>query len=349
MIRKLVNSSLAVIALLGLAGSVQAADLSAKVNGRTRTWIENKAVKDSTTTTQALAEGRLGADVTAVVDGWTITLFQNLDLDSDEGKTNPTIREQKITVANDSLAFTLGRFYPYGVTKGLAYGVGAVADSASFWIGENVPTATLTDHAALNITKLGLTLLVGLNAYEDATSDGGNRNETMIGAIYGNSFGAIDLGVEVLSASSAIDEKNSGAVKDGKYDGMTFSALAIGLGYHISEITGIALNYESNTRKDGNDGAEEVKVTIAEVWFDLGFNESTGVSLGYGSRATDDGSDNLKTDTLVSVLFKKSLGPLAFHAGYLASTEKDDDIDAGTGEETDASVTTVALGMEFVF
>ncbi|MFH2132845.1 MAG: hypothetical protein ABIK68_20880 [bacterium] len=322
---------------------VAASAISATVNGRTRVWLEQVGVKNSTTTMQMKADGRFGASISAEGGGWTATAFQNMDLDSDDGNASPTIREQTVTLGNATMDITLGRFTPYGVTKGMAYSIGPVSDSASFWVGENVPTTDVTDHLTLGLKNVGLTFIVGMNNYNDSTTVGDARNETMLGAVYNKTFGPVDLGVEVLSASAKVDDKDADAVKNGAYDGQAYSALALGVGYAISDTVGLAFNYENNSNKAGTSGAKADKNTIMELWLDLGLNDTSGISVSYSSKTNDNGSANKGQYTLVSVSYLKQIGIANVFANYLGTTSKDDDT------ALDSTTTTVALGMEIDF
>jgi len=343
MSKSIIKNSLIVAMACSMSTPVFAADVSATVNGRVRTWLESVAVKDSTNTMQIKADGRLGASISAASDGWTVTVFQDMDLDSDDGEASPTIGEQKITLGNDSLDITLGRFSPYGVTKGMTYGVGAVADNASYWVGENVPTTDVTDHLTIGLKDVGLTVIVGLNNYHTADSTTDARNETVIGAVYGKQFGAVDLGVQYLSIGSKVDQEDTNGTVNGAEDGRVFSALALGLGYAISDTMGVAFNYESNSNTAGDAGAEADKNSIMELWFDLGFDDTSGISVGYASKTNDDGSANKVQSNLISLSYLKQLGIASLYANYLTATDKDDD------GALDTATTSVAAGMQVDF
>lgn len=325
-----------------MSAPVLAADVAATVNGRTRTWLESVAIKDETSTMQVKADGRLGGSISAASGSWTVTAFQDMDLDSDDGEASPTIGEQKVTLGNGDLDITLGRFSPYGVSKGMAYAIGPISDNAAFWVGENPPTTDLTDHLTVDLKEIGLTVIVGLNNYNmDETGDA--RNETVIGAIYEKGFGSVDLAVEFISAGSAVDEKDADAVKGGAYDGAAFSALALGVGYAVSDKIGVALNYESSSNTAGTSGAVAEKSTIVELWFDMGFDDTSGISVGYATKTDDDGSANKGQSSLMSLVFPKQLGIAVLYFNYLVGTAKDDDT------ATDTGTTTVAAGMEVKF
>ncbi|MBT4088790.1 MAG: hypothetical protein HN580_19205 [Deltaproteobacteria bacterium] len=343
MFRRDLIKCLIVAMVCSMSVPVNAADISARINGRTRAWLENVAIKDGPSTTQIKADGRLGADIKAVSGSWTVTAYQDIDLDSDESQASPTIGEQKITLGTDNLDITLGRFSPYGVTKGMKYAIGPISDVASFWVGENLPTTDFTDHMVANLKDVGLKLIVGLNNYHAADSTTDARNEIVAAAVFGKEVGPVDLGVEVISASTTIDEKDSNAVKNGTYDGQIFSALALGIGYTISKTISVAFNFESNSNTAGTTGAEADKNSIMEIWFDFGLDDTSGISIGYGTKANDNGSANKGQSTLLSLSYLKRLGIAGLYANYLAATEKDDDT------ATDTATTTVAAGLKINF
>jgi hypothetical protein len=346
MLKRILKNCLLVVLASSINAPVIAADISATVNGRTRAWLESVAVKDGSSTMQMKADGRLGGSVSAESGSWTTTAFQNMDLDSDAGNAGPTILDQKITLGNDSLDITLGRFSPYGVSKGMAYAVGPISDDAAFWVGENVPTTDVTNHLTVDVKELGLTVIYALNNYGDAGNDA--RNETMIGAVYGKVFGTVDLAVEVLSASSAIDEKDKDATKGGDYDGAAFGSLALGVGYAISNKMGVAINYESNSNTAGTSGAKADKNSIIELWFDLGFDDISGISVGYATKVNDKESANVGQSTLISLAFLIRLGIANLYTNFLSITEKDDD-DDDDDDGVDDAVTNVAAGIEVNF
>jgi len=331
-----------VVAMVGaMAAPVMAADLNATVNGRTRTWLESVAVKDGGSTMQFKADGRLGASVSATSGEWTVTAFQNVDIDSDSDKASPTIREQYITIGNETMDITLGRTAPYGISKGMTYTAGPIYNA--YWIGENVPTTDVTDHLIVNLKEVGLTVILGMNDYNEADATGDARSETLVGLVYGKQFGAIDFAVEYLSASSKVDEYAADGQVDGAYDGGKFSALALGVDYAISETMDVALNYESNSATAGNDGAEADKNTAMELWFSMGLGGDSGVSVGYTTVSSDDGSAEKGTKTITNLAYLNKVGIASLYANYLIETEKDDD------DATDTSVTTIAVGAAVYF
>ncbi len=342
MLKRMLKNYLIVATACSVSAPVIAADVAATVNGRVRTWVEQVAVKDSTSTMQMKADGRFGASLSATSGAWTVTAFQNMDLDSDTDATsdavNPTILEQKITLENESVAITLGHSAPYGVSKGMAYGVGPIY--SGWWVGETLQTTDVADHLLVGLKDVGLTVILGLNNYDSGTTN--VRNETVTGLQYGNTFGAVDLGVQYISSSSKVDSVGVGTV-DGAYDGQKFSALALGVGYAISDKMGVAFNYESNSKTDGTAGAEADKNTMMELWFDLGLSDASGVSIGAGTATNDNGTANKGAKTHTNLTYSNKVGIADLWASYLATTEKDDDT------ATDTGTTTVAAGMRVEF
>lgn len=331
-----------------LIPSAVAADFKATANGRTRTWLENVAVKDGTTTMQFKADGRIGVDLSVKSDGWTVGIFQDMDLDSDEGKASPTIGEQYVNVGTDNVGVQLGHFSPYGVTKGMTYAIGPISDSASYWVGENLPTTDLTDHLTVELKNVGLVAIVGLNKYGTDSAD--NYSETVLGAAYGKEFGTLDLGVEAISASTRIDEKDvNAAPADGEFDGKAFSMLALGIGYGLSDTMGVAFNYEGATTASGDDSVDDVKTRIMEVWFDLSLDDVSGISVGYGMKTTDDGTSEKTLGTLTSLNYLRELGIAGIFVNYLIATEKDDDGTPSAPAVIDSTTTTLAAGLEVNF
>ncbi len=342
MLRRMFKNCLIVAMACSVGAPVFAADVSAKVNGRIRTWLEQVAVKDGTSTMQIKADGRLGGTLSATSGSWKVTAFQNMDLDSDAGKTNPTIRDQKITLGNESMDLTLGRFMPWGVTKGIAYGVGPLYDS--YWNGENV-LHDRQDHLSVSLKDVGLTVIVGLNNINDSATTGDAHNETTIGAVYGKVFGPVDLGVQYTTTSNKIDEKDSDSTTGGDEDGRAFNLMAVGVGYAISDKMGAAFNYESSSNTAGSAGAKAGKNTSMEFWFDLGLDDTSGVSIGYGTATYDngDGSADKNVQTMTNLTYSNKIGIADLYASYKATTEKEDD--AGT----DTASNTVGAGLRVNF
>jgi len=340
MLRYIVKSCLVAAMAVAMAAPVMAVE--AKVSGRTRTWLEQAAVKDSTTTMQFKADGRLAASISGKAGDYTVTAFQDFNIDSDANATSPTIRFQKVTLDNDSFGVSLGYFSPYGVTRGMKYAPDVIANA--YWVGENLMTTDVADHLTVDLKSAGLTAILAMNNYKN--SDGTTkdaRNETILGAIYSGQFGPVDLGVEVLSGSAKIDEKDSQALKSGQYDGQSFNAVALGVGYGISETMGIALNYESNSKQSGVSGSTAEKNSIMELWFDLGLGNETGISVGYGMKDYDNGSPNKTKSTMTNLTYAKTMGMATIFASYNGTTEKDDDT------STDTATTTVGAGVVVVF
>jgi hypothetical protein len=344
MLKRMLKSCMVVAMVGAMAAPVMAADVAATVNGRTRTWVESVAVKDGGSTMQMKADGRLGASVSATSGAWTVTAFQNMDLDSDSDNANPTIRDQKITIGNETMDITLGRFSPYGISKGMTYAAGPIYNA--YWIGENVPTTDVTDHLTVSLKEIGLTAILGLNTY-DAGNATDERDEMMVGVVYGKQFGAVDLAVEYLSASSKVDEY--GGEVDGQYDGAKFSAMALGVDFAISETMDVALNYESNSSTSGIDGADADKNTAMELWFSMGLGDGSGVSLGYTTVSSDDGTEEKGASTIMNVAYSAKLGIATLYANYLAETVKDDDGSASDPTPVDSTTTTMAFGAEVNF
>lgn len=343
MVKKLFKRCLMVSMACALSSSAMAADVNVNFEGRVRSWLESVAVKDSTSTTQMKADSRIGASVSTEAGSWKVSVFQNMDMSTAGNVTAPAIRDQKITLENDSMAITAGRFSPYGVTKGMAYTAGDTGDNGSFWVGENLLTTDRTNHVTVALKDIGLTAILGINNY-NTSAVGDARNETVLGAVYGLTMGAIDLGAEVITASSAIDEKDADAVKGGAYDGQSFLATAIGVGYTINEKMGAAFNFETNSKTDGTAGATAATNTILEFWFDMGLDDTSGISVGYGSKSLDDGSANKTAYSLMSLSYKKTMGIADVYATYLSSTEKDDD-----APSVDTATTTITVGMTASF
>jgi hypothetical protein len=340
MLNQLIRNCLAVAVACSIGAPVIAADISVDINGRTRAWLENVAVKDGTKTMQFKADGRLGAGVSAKSGSWTVTAFQNFDIDSDAGGNTPTIREQNIMLSDQTLDITLGRLSPYGITKGMKYAVGPLA--GSYWVGETVLSDDVADHLVVGVKDIGLKLILGLNHY-DTTTVGDARDETLLGAVFGRTSGPLDLSVEYLTANTKIDGNDGDAVKDGVYDGQTFNALALSAAYSISKKMSVALNLENNTKRDGNAGAEENKNAIIELWFDMGLSDTSGISIGYGTKSTDDGSVNKTNRTMINLAYAKTVGIADLYANYVATTEKDDDLTGGA--KTDNAATTIGAGI----
>ena len=350
MLRRIQKIVMIVAVSCSLSAPVFAADVAATVNGRVRSWLEQVAVKDGTSNMQMKADGRIGASISATKGSWTATAFQNMDLDSDAGVASPTILEQKITLGNESIDVTLGRSAPYGVSKGMAYGVGPIY--GGWWVGETLQTTDVADHLIVTLKGVGLTAIVGMNYYDSADSTNDARNETVTGLVFDNTFGVVELGVEFIYSSSKVDAKDTNGVRaanGGSYDGQKFSALALGIGFAITDKMGVAINLESNSKTDGTVGAKADKNTMAELWFDLGIGDASGISVGAGTATNDDGSTNKATSTHTNLTGSIKIGIADLWASYLATTRKDDDIDATTGTATDTATITVAAGLRVVF
>ncbi|MBU2645993.1 hypothetical protein KKI24_14905 [bacterium] len=150
------------------------------------------------------------------------------------------------------------------------------------------------------------------------------------------------LSIWVLNIS-LLNPRSIQSVKKGSYDGQAFSALALGVGYAITDKVGLAFNYENNSNKAGTSGAKEDKNTIMELWLDLGLDDTSGISISYSSKTNDNGSANKGKYSLMSVSYLKQIGIANVFANYLGTTSKDDDT------ALDSTTTTVALGMEIDF
>ncbi len=358
MLKNIVKSCLITAMVCSMSAPVIAADVAATVNGRTRTWLENTAVKDGAKTMQFKADGRLGASVSAKSGAWTATAFQNMDLDSDAGTASPTIREQKISLENDAVSVTIGRFSPYGVSKGMAYVYGATYDS--YWAGENMLTTDIADHLTVGLKDVGLTLIVGMNNYRADVSDPVDGtvdpyNETVMGASFSKAFGPLDLAVQYATAQTKIDDKDSDydatgdAGKDSFWDGASYTNAALGVGFAINDKMGVAFNYEATNKKSGVSGADAIKTSVMELWFDVGLDDTMGISIGYGMKQTKDSSSKKTNATMTNATFSKTLGIAALYLSYQATTEKDDDIVVATGKKTDAGTSATAAGIEISF
>ncbi len=352
MLKNLLKSCLAVAMIGAMAAPTFAADVKTAVNGRVQTVLVNEAVKDGTTTTEMLADGRFGGSAEAKVGAWTVSAFINTDLvmDEDGNDESVIVRDQKITFENEALKITAGRFSPWGVTAGgWDYNGGYMAGQINntYWVGENMATDR-KNHVQVGVKSVGVNVVLGMNHVDsaDATMDAHNR--TTIGLIYSGTFGPLSVGAQFVSDTNAIDEEDSDATTDGEYDGGAYSSMALGVKYAITDGMAVSFDYESGSDKAGN--ADDATTTaIMELLFDMALDKNSGVSFGYSTKSTDDGSENIKQETRMNLAYSVVIGPARIFASYFSETAKDDDIDADTGEKTDSSTSKVGFGAKYEF
>jgi hypothetical protein len=301
-------------------------------NGRVRGSVVQTSVKDGGSVLNFESDARLGGHVSGEAGSYTATGYVELEIDyRDDSATHRTnVRDLRVELKNDSMCIRLGRQYPYGIAKGMAWAYGNIYDS--YWAGESVNNGR-ADYLKVGLTDLGLNVILGMNNYNAATDTTDDQyQETTFGVVFSKGFGALSLAVEYNSQSRAIDKEYQDATEKNKNDGATLANMALAVGFSLNEQMALAFNYDSQATKSGLEGAEEVKATSMEFWFDLGLDDTMGISIGYGTKSEDDGSENLEAMTMTNLTFSKKMGAAVLYASYKATTDKDDDtaLDAGS-------------------
>ncbi|MBU3917516.1 porin [bacterium] len=327
MLKSLLKSCLAVAMIGAMSAPTFAADVKTAVNGRVRASLLNVNIKDGSARTDMISDSRLGGSVSGVAGAWTVTAFTNVDINY-LGVPGVNARDQKITLENADIAINIGRFVPWGVTPGGwdytgGYMTGEELVNNSFWAGENM-TVYRDDFIQVGFKSIGLNLVLGMNHLNASDTTGDERNVQTVGVIYSGTFGPVSVGAQYVSEGSTIDEKDGDAdTTSDTYNGATYSSMALGVKYAISESMAVSFDYESGTSKTGATSAEAINTTIMELFFDMAIDEQSGVSVGYSSKAVDDGSDNVVSDTIMNLAYSMIVGPARVYASYYNTTSKD--------------------------
>jgi hypothetical protein len=341
MLKKLLKGCLTIAMVSALAIPAMA---DSGFNGRVRGSVVQTSVKDGGSVLNFESDARLGGHVSGEAGSYTATGYVELEIDyRDDSATHRTnVRDLRVELANDSMSIRLGRQYPYGIAKGMAWAYGNIYNS--YWAGESVNNAR-ADYLKVGLKEVGLTAILGMNNYNSSDDPTGDQyQETTFGVVFSKGFGALSLAVEYTSQSRAIDtEYGDGAVEKSANDGYALANMALAVGFSLNEQMGLAFNYDSKATTEGTDGAEEVKATSMEFWFDLGLDDTMGVSIGYGTGSEDTGDDNPTTTTMTNLTFSKNMGAAVLYASYIANTEKDDD------DGTDAGDSTIGGGIHIGF
>ncbi len=345
MLKKLVKSCMTIAVIGAMAAPTYAADVKASVNGRVLTFVQNVAIKDGTTTTEMKSNARLGGSAVGTAGAWTVTAFANMDLVNDGEATSTTARDMTIKFENDALAITTGRFSPWGVTAGgWDYNGGYMSGDInnSYWVGENMDLDR-KNHVQVGIKSVGLSVVYGMNHFDDAGTTWDAHNRTTLGLIYSGTFGPVAVGAQYVSDTNAIDEEDADATTDGKYDAGAYSSMAVGVKYTISDTMAVSFDYESGTDKAGNVD-DATTTTIMELFFDMAIDKDSGFTVAYSTKAKDDGSDKVEQGTRTNLAYSVLIGQARVYASYLSETVKDDDISAITGEKTDSATSKIGFG-----
>ena len=345
MIRILAKTALIAFILGGFSLPGWAAEISGKINGRARATLVQEIVKDGASTLDMDADGRFGYEMSTKDGGWTGTGYVQLGLSSDG---SISLRDTYVGLENATLAITAGRQFPWGVTVGNKYLTDNIGDI--YWAGENATKNGRDSFVKVGLKPVGLSFVLGMNPQTDA-ADGVTTavddvySETVAAAIFSTSVSSLSINASYISVSSTIDEKQTGAAaKKSALDGYTQSSIALGVGFDITKMIGIALNVDQVTvQKGGSPAPDPVADQYVTLIFDLGLSDSMGVTAAYNTYTQDDGSDKPLAKTAIVAGFNATVAGTGLYVQYYSETAKDDDV------PTDTATTKVGAGMTYNF
>ncbi|MBU2513134.1 porin [bacterium] len=340
MLKKLLKGCLTIA--IATAMAVPAMAIDAKVTGRVRGYLKSSNVKDGRALTEFEADGRFGGKITGETDsGWVgvgaLEFSVDPDTDPDDVQDSVKHRHNYIGVSNEMIDVKIGRQYPYGVAQGMSYMVGP--GWMSWWAGEGPDynyNGGYGDMLTVGITQVGVTAIIGMDNINDANEADATGDQyllTTFGVVFSKSFGPVDVGATYIVQSTSIDDEYSGdAVKKTTYDGSSLSDFAFGVKFNITDLIGVALNYDMTTFQSGVNNADPEATMNYELWGDIGFAEGMGVSVGYGNWSTNDGTDNNTVKTFINVGFSAKVDVAKLFVTYKATTEVDDDTNKDAAE-----------------
>jgi hypothetical protein len=360
MLKKLLTGCLTIVAAAALAVPAMA---DGSVTGRVRGFIGQVSAvsngESAGSVMQFQSDSRIQLNGSGEAGSFTGTAKVELDMGSD-GTTlgtrsqaaAPTVRQAWVQLANDSFSVRFGRDLPFGVYYLPKY-VEFVVPVSTFWIGEDVTVSgsnERTDYLNIGLMNIGpgnLNIILGMNTYgqeTDSTTD--QYNETTVGAKWAGAFGAVGLQVEYASSSTSVDTSTGSqyaGVKDTEWDGGSKTNISFAVSYAISDLMGVGVNVESQSRKAGGSSTDTEATTAYELYFNLGLDETQGISLGYGAEAYKASPDADQKDTTeISFGYAKTMGMAKLYAGYYSNYYK-----IGSGKEN--GKTMIALGSTISF
>jgi len=222
MLKKLLTGCLT-IAMIGAFSASAAADTSFKWTGNVSASLIQDTAKEATTDAESVTEMNMGVtgdlDFIATVTGDVWTGTAHVEMDIADAVDGLTFDDVYVTMENESMEITFGEVD----LVGLYYGGNALAEiDPTYGAGGNGSYAPNEQGwLQLNMKDVGLKLMLGINEVDDdADATGDQYNSTSYGVTFEKSFGDLNLGVQYVSSSYKIDEKNGDhAAADSKFDG----------------------------------------------------------------------------------------------------------------------------------